>query len=356
MLKQEEFELPHPGFGKLKIRITVKKSNEDLTAAGEYREAGLIHYHDRYAVVDCTLWAFDNDPLARRIFGEVEIIGFSKFLKKDEDVIDEKRRGLNKKHPFINRLVKEIENRLRLIIERERKTSLTEYSLDNKSLKKAMRELNKIATEEGALGRFMPPSPEYWTESISLYPPYLEMFEYLEKRIQLLINPGIITSDSTVHLTSSHNEIKVHPKRIKISKRELEKEKCFSHEIKVLASKSDIEEEIGAQVNGFFTTAGVKVHKNPMLYPKDGFAFVPDETKIVDGSKKNANLMIKLATLRGGQTSREIQCESTSDHIQCPTEIPIPENVNPNLLSPNVLKIKIPINATGAGEMGSIIA
>lgn len=66
--------------------------------------------------------------------------------------------------------------------------------------------------------------------------------------------------------------------------------------------------------------------------------------------------MIKLATLRGGQTSREIQCESTSDHIQCPTEIPIPENVNPNLLSPNVLKIKIPINATGAGESGSIIA
>jgi len=356
-LKQEEFDLVYPGLGKFRIKMMIKKAYKDLRVTGECKETGLIHYHDKYAVVDCTLWGFENDPFARRLFGEVEIIGFSEFLKRDEDVIDEKRRGLNRKHLFISELVREIENRLRPIIEEERKaSSITDYSLDTKNLKKTLRELNKIAKEEGALGKFMPPSPEYWTESISFYPPYIEVFEYLEKRIHLVINPSIIKSDSIVYLTSSRNEIEVNPKQIRISALELEKDKCFSHEIRVLASKPEIEGEIASQINEFFSTAGVKVHRNPMLYPKSGFTFVPDETKIVDGNKKNTNLMIELATLKEAQASTKIQLESTNSHIQCPSELHIPENVQPYFLSPNVIRIRVPIKAAGEGERGSIIA
>jgi hypothetical protein len=356
ILKQDESELQYGSLGKFKIRITVRKTNKNLTVTGEYREAGLIHYHDNYAVADCTLWGFDNDPLARSLFGEVEIIGFSRFLKRDEDVIDEKRRGLNRKHPFIDRLVREIENRLRLVIEEERRKILAEYSLDKENLKKTLRELNRIAKEEGALGRFMLPPPEYWTESISFYPPHVEVFEYLEKKVHLVINPNIIKPSSLVCITSDHDEIDVHPEQLSISEPKPGENRCFLREIRILARGSEIEGEIGALANGFLTTAHVKAYRNPMLYPENGFAFVPAETKIVEGNRKNANLMVETHTLRQTQPPVNIQLESSNSHIQCANELQIPENVDPYLLSPKVARIQVPVKATRASEKGWVIA
>ena len=37
---------------------------------------------------------------------------------------------------------------------------------------------------------------------------------------------------------------------------------------------------------------GIEVIENPMFSPKDGFAFVPDKTTIVDGGEKKAALCI----------------------------------------------------------------
>ena len=110
------------------IKITIKKADRRLGQSGEFRGGGLIVVYNEDAVADCSLFGFDSDSYARKLYGEVEIQAQAFKVKKLFDpkkpIIDEKRRiGLDPDHPFVQHLTSEIQMHLRKIIERERERS-----------------------------------------------------------------------------------------------------------------------------------------------------------------------------------------------------------------------------------------
>jgi hypothetical protein len=353
----KSFMISYPPFGDFMINLSVKKAARDLSLHGDSKEAGLIHYHDDYAVVDCTLWGLENDPLAQSFFGEVEIKNFSVFLKEEEDVIDEKRRGLNKKHPFVERLVFEIDTRLRHIIDAERKSLQQEmFSLDPKSVRETLHELNSIAKEEGALGKH-DVLPVLTTKNMTFYPNYVEAFEYLERIVYLVINPLIVGENRRIDLRSDNGRIEVHPQEIVLSEQETGAGKCFFKRITVLGKEEGLKGQIGAETGECIAILGVKIVKNPMLQPSGGFAFVPSETKIVDRNEKKANLIIDKTFIGTGDSAESSVLLSTSNpKISCPEKVELPENLDICAVGPQFVRLQIPIVGEGASEKGKIQA
>lgn len=356
-LVSKSFKVSFPPLGGFEVNLFVKKAAKDLTVHGEYRESGLIHYHDGCAVVDCTLWGFDNDPLARRLFGEVEIKNFSTFLKEEEDVIDEKRRGLNKKHSFVQKLVCEIDATLRRIIDAERRSIQEEmFSLDPRSLRETLRELNKIAKEEGALGRIYEP-PDLKTKTMTFSPSYIEAFEYLEKTVYLVVNPLIANGDRRIIVSSDNSKIEVHPQEIEVSEEEIATKKCFFKRITVLGKEAGLKGQIGAQLGDYIATAGVNIVANPMLSPAGGFAFVPAETKIVDHNEKKVNLIVDKNLIRvNGDSQDAISFSTSNPKITCPEKLELPDNLDLHLLGKQMIRLQIPIGGEGPGEKGNVRA
>ena len=357
LLINKPFKVSYPPFGDFEINLVVKKASKDLALHGDNRETGLIHYHDDYAVVDCTSWGVENDPLARNFFGEVEIKGFSVFLKEEEDVIDEKRRGLNKKHPFVEKLVFEIDTRLRHIIDTERKSLQQEmFSPDPSTIRDALRVLNNIAKEEGALGRLYVP-PDLKTKNITFYPNHVEAFEYIEKSIFLVINPLIVSETRLVTLKSDNSAIEVRPQEIRLSEQEIANRKCLSKRVTIVGKEAGLKGQIGAETGECIAIAGVNIVENPMLHPRDGFAFVPPETKIVAHNEKRVNLIIDKSLIRtGNDTGKAVLLSTSNPEISCCEKFELPENLDLYMLGPQMIKLQIPIVAEGQGEKSKIQA
>jgi len=95
---------------------------------------------------------------------------------------------------------------------------------------------------------------------------------------------------------------------------------------------------------------GVKVSENPIFSPQNGFAFVPDRTKIVDGGEKKVYLYVNKTDIG---KSNEITFV-TQDPIRCdgkkilPTT---PEKLKERAIK-NVIPIEISIGVKGPGHIG----
>jgi hypothetical protein len=344
-------------FGVFNANVVVRKASRDLSVHGEYRESGLVHYHDDHAVVDCTLWSFDSDPLARRFFGEVEIENFSLFLKEEEDVVDEKRRGLNKKHPFVEKLAFEIDTLLRYLVEDERRSFQEDmFSLDPRSLREALNELNKIAKEEGALGRVHEPQ-HLKTRTVTFYPSYVEAFQHLGKTVYLVVNPLIVDGNRQISLRSDTSKIEVHPKEIRISEDEVNDKRCFSRRITVLGKEIGLRGQIGAEIGDYVATLTVMVVANPMMTPDGGFAFIPNETKVVDHNEKAVDLTMEKTLIESVDNPGGTVLFSTSNlRISCPEKLELPQDLSGCLLGQDVVRLQVPIGGEGIGQKGKIIA
>jgi hypothetical protein len=344
-------------FGVFNVNIVVRKASKDLSVHGEYRESGLVHYHDDYAVVDCTLWSFDNDPLARRYFGEVEIENFSRLLREEEDVVDEKRRGLNKKHPFVEKLVFEIDALLRRLVEDERRSFQEDvFSLDPRSLREALNELNKIAKEEGALGRVHEPQ-RLKTKTVAFYPSYIEVFQYLPKTVYLIVNPMTVNGIPQISLRSDNSKIEVRPTEIRIPEDEVKDKRCFSRKITVLGKETGLKGQIGAEIGDYVATLTVVVVANPMMTPNGGFAFVPGETKVVDHNQKAVDLIMEKALIEPTDNPLGTIFLSTSNpRISCSEKLELPQDLSGCLLGQEVIRLQALIGGEGIGQKGKITA
>jgi hypothetical protein len=357
LLMSKSFTISYAPFGDFEISLSVKKATKDLSLHGDFRDAGLVHYHDDYAVIDCTLWGFENDPFARSLFGEVQIRNFSVFLNKEEDVIDEKRRGLNKKHPFVEKLVFEIDTRLRHIIDQERKSLQEEmFSLNQSSVREALRELNNVAKEEGALGKVYIPHA-LKTKTMVFSPNFVEAFEYLEKTIYLVINPLIVNEDRKISINSDNSKIDVHPQEIILSEQEIESKKCVVKRVTIIGKEAGLKGQIGAEICEHIAIAGVNVAENPMLRPSGGFAFVPAETKIVDHNEKKVSLIIDKDLIKINNDIRNTILLSTSNpKISCSEKFELPDKLDSLMLGPQMIRLQIPIVGEGPGEKSKVQA
>jgi len=335
---------------KYLIEITISRSTKELRQGKPYGDSGLLFFHGKYSVLDFSLCRFDRDTSFSRIFGEVRM-GVEKLIRDPQEspLVDEKRRGLDLTHPFNVKLLKSVNECLKLIQEQEESSK---YAFDEKSKRKILKEINKIY--KSIKGKGPKPEPPIKPEFFEFHKPYTSITEYEPKTVYLVVNSSIIFGELNIHLRSSNPKILVKPKKVKIDEYAT-KENFAMKNIGLSSKEAGNRGEIVAESDSpkHSTKMGVEVLVNPIFSPKNGFAFVPDKTTIVDGGAKKVALCVDKDIVDG---SKEIDLIS-QDPISCPGKWILPdlENLEERLLK-NVLKLEIPINVSETGHVGEKMA
>ena len=134
--------------------VEVWRAEEELTQDedGYMRDGGLL-VRSGTAIHCATLFRFDTDKHARRLFGTLRCDYIEVLLGREESVISDKRDGLDTQHPFIKALKQSLEIFLEPIIEKERdeeeaKRKELESARTKARFQSAVHELNRIARIE----------------------------------------------------------------------------------------------------------------------------------------------------------------------------------------------------------------
>ena len=333
---------------KYQVHLILNKSNVELLTGKPFGESGLVFFYGDYSVVDFTFCRYDKDLAFSKYFGEVKM-GVEQLVRDytDAPLVDEKRKGLNPEHPFNQKLIEEINRRLKAIEEEEESSK---YTLDETAKKDILRELNKIYKEVKGVGG--PLEPQIKPLTFAFYPAFVSIKEYEPKLVALILNSSAITDDFELFLQSTNPDIVIRkPKNVKIEERPAEK--FVIKQIELYSEKTDAKGEIIASRFPYSLDSakiGVEVLKNPIFSPPDGFAFVPDKTSIMDDGEKNVELCIDKTVL--GETRKIVL---KSEHpINSPGEWILPEkeeNLRKHMVK-NILKIEIPIKVMGKGHIG----
>ena len=331
---------------KFPIEITINRSEEELRQGKPYGDSGLLFFHGRYSVLDFSLCRFERDPSFSRIFGEVKM-GVERLIRDPQEspLVDEKRRGLDTTHPFNIKLLKLVNENLKLIQEQEESSK---YTFDEESKRKILQEINKIY--KSIKGKGPKPEPPIKPEFFEFHRPYTSITEYEPKTVYLIVNSSIVFGELTIHLRSSNPKILVKPNKVKIDEYKA-KENFVMKNIRLYSKEAGNRGEIVAESDSpqYSTKIGVEVLVNPIFSPDNGFAFVPNKTTIVDGGAKKVALCVDKDIITG---SKEIDLIS-QDPIGCPGKWILPDlkNLEERSLK-NILKLEIPINVSETGHVG----
>jgi hypothetical protein len=139
--------IPIPGF-KATVNLNVYMADAALSQEGYTRNGGLL-IRSRNAIHESTLFKFDYNPYASRIFGEARCDYIDELMSKGQLVVNDKRDGLDHHHPFTKCLRKTIESELQPIIDREAASQNSENKGINDDLRlrltNVLWEINKLA-------------------------------------------------------------------------------------------------------------------------------------------------------------------------------------------------------------------
>jgi hypothetical protein len=343
------------------VKVTIKKASKNLTQTGEFRDGGLIIVYNEDAIVDCSLFGFDADPHAKKLYGEIEIENFPKLLlDQTKSIVDERRRGLDKRHKFVQDLAFTVGRDLEKIIESERKAEikLRQPIIKSKGdLERIIRELNTIVRSElkeiGELDT-LPPGwrhPDYFR----FYHDSLDIAEYLPTTVGLGINPDKVSDQSEITIVSNERKVEVNPHVIIVDHTKAKGMLPLIREkIVVLGKEAGVQAQVIAKLGEIVPPAemNIKVQPNPLLNPTDGFAFIPDEMTVPENRMKYAILVTDM-TLINREEANKISFVTSNPNIYCPPQI---EFVPKNTIGDRVAIIHVPINGKGAGQTAIIIA
>lgn len=348
------------------VKITIKKADRRLGQSGEFREGGLTVVYNEDAVADCSLFGFDADSYASKLYGEVEIqaqvFKVAKLFDPKKPIIDEKRQiGLDPDHPFVQHLTSEIQMHLRKIIESEReaKKKLRESVIKSKkALNRVISEFNAMARKELKEKRdivILPLSP-YWTapelpDFFKFYYEDLNIMQYQTTVVGLGVLPDVVPDGSPITITSSDPMIQVTPGTIFV-----DSTKAVAGLIReriTLLGKKCVQATITAKHDGKKEEMIVNVTENPLLNPKNGFAFIPDKITIPDGKRKKANLIIDLALIEQGAPGK-ITFASSTPQIHCLSDMRVLRGLN--VIGAKVVRLTVPLKGKGVGTKGTVTA
>jgi len=358
---QKELAISHES-SSYHVQLTIKRSSKDLTQTGEFRDGGLGVVYNEDAVADCSLFGFDSDPHAKKFFGEIEIQNFSRLLlDQTKSIVDERRRGLDKRHAFVIELTSLVARELDKIIDRERKAEVKLRQPIIKSeehLDRVLRELNTIARSELREIGELDTLPLDWRhpDYFRFYHDTLGVPEYESTSVGLGINPDKIPDRSEIFLTSNDPRVEVNPSSIIVDYIKAKGMLPLIREKVIILGKGvGVQAKITAKLGETIPPEEmiVNVLPNPLLSPTDGFAFIPDEITMSEKRTKYATLVIEIALIRN-EDCNSISLASSNANIHCQSEIRIPSR--PETLAGKVARLQIPVKGKGIGEVAEITA
>jgi len=344
------------------IKLIIKKAAKNLIQAGEFRDGGLIVVYNEDAVADCSLFGFDSHVYAKKLFGEVEIDNFSRLLlDQTKSIVDERRRGLDRRHKFVQDLTLIIARELEKITESERKAEirLRQPIIKSKEdLDRVIKELNTIVRSELREITELDTLPPGWRhpDYFRFYHDRLEVPEQLQTHVGLGINPDKIQDGSEIVVASSEPKIEVTPQVITVDHTKAKGMLPLIRErIVVLGKEAGITAQVTAKMGNTIPHAemSINVLPNPLLTPTDGFAFIPNEMAISEKRTKYASLVIDMSLIKRDEANR-ISLATSNPNVACPVQVGIPPKLD--AIGEKVARLHVPVKGKGLGQIAVIRA
>ena len=125
----QEITLEYESFPPIQGSIEIFRSAEDLVQdehGYEERQGGLLITDEDDNVLDLTLFEYNRDVAARKLFGRVKLNGIGKIIREKlnarepEEILTETRDGFNKDHSLHKLLSKRMSAILKPLVEKER--------------------------------------------------------------------------------------------------------------------------------------------------------------------------------------------------------------------------------------------
>jgi len=352
----EDFSIHYKDYGDFPVHISISRSENELTQTGDDRQGGLLVIDETEAVLDISLFKFDNEPLASRFFGEVKIEGFRKrLLNNGEPVLSEERNGLDKRHAFCKALIEEIEKRLEAKVNEERARKQKEqHRIGTKEyfkFKKAFNFLNKIAEQEihetidlgGKRGKEIKTPPN----GMCLYPSFAQLTVEKHYNFELRIDTNKVPHGSLIKVKSS-SKIQVISPEVKIS--ESDGKSIISKFVTIKGLEPNIEGKIFAKFRNIFTEAKIYVVPEKEFLLSEGLVFQPQSITLHPNKVREVYLLVNLKKINSGS-----RINITSDNIA--VKVSHPEiTVNTVNVVNNVAKFKLKVWGEGVGQHAIVTA
>jgi hypothetical protein len=134
------------------LRVFLAKGAEPLSQIGFCRTGGIVIKSFR-ACHEATLFGFDEDQYAAKLFGELRCDKLDELQRAGEQVVTKERDGLRRQHPFTQVLIKAARVVIENLVTTEKKKAeqqqkVLETEETRKRFKDAVKSLNEIATKE----------------------------------------------------------------------------------------------------------------------------------------------------------------------------------------------------------------
>lgn len=214
--KVVEKEIVLPKFhDKVKIKIYESSEQLDSPRLNPYGLAGIL-IKTPSAILDNSLFKFENDPAALYFYGEAICYGLEDRIRKGEtEIIDYNRGGLEWRHEYCKALAEAIEKVLEPLILKKRgeleKIAPKAVKESTKSLLNRLRTfLNRVAKEELDEESDVPPGPpEPFITSLVIKPEMANLTKNKPRAFSIYAPTEIISREGQeAHIKSDHINIK----------------------------------------------------------------------------------------------------------------------------------------------------
>lgn len=270
VLKKENFKIHE---FPASVDIQIYQSDVPLSMDGPCRDGGLL-IKGRTAIHDITLCSYDSNPYAAKLYGTVQCKYIDELMKKEEQILSDRRDGLDWNHPFCKTLKKIIDEEIKLLInkmkkEEDSKTKDIENEKTKERFRNAIERINKIAADElGAdgKGRLKDDSGDEKdivgkipANGFDFIPEYYHILSGRSSSLTLkAIVPWVIENGATIEIMSDSSDVKLEKTKF-IVKQDDAEGGVVAFNPRVNGSRVGAEAIVTAKVNGYKAEAFIKV-------------------------------------------------------------------------------------------------
>lgn len=291
------------------VDVVIKKNEHDLDHQKEMGMCILIE-DNRGAVLDNTMFGYESEPAAYRMFGKVTIHNWKSLYRDDQTVLTDNREGLDYNNDFNKLLKGQLLQVLKPLIEKERERQGTNPQLEkhlDQNIQKAFAFINKLMQKdpnegiEEAADFDTPPEGIEFAKSTMTIPPNVK------KSLKLYLNPSQVPTNSEISTTLSGDGITVEPSGTITTPSSYE-EKIPFVVFNIVGNKINTKSTLKAFYSDLEAEVDIYVKPEETFYPNAGFAFVSKSIILVKNKKKKIKLVIDTNLIKPG-TAIDVQSE-----------------------------------------------
>lgn len=298
------------------VKGTIGLSATDLSqgeAGYEDREGGLLILDEDEAVLDLTLFGFDDDPNARRIVGMIRLIGAGDYIRRKlneatpEELLLESRDGFDKNHGFYRLLRSKMQPHISPIVELLRedrtppKSTLSEptrekhkqvFDVLNRLYKEMLGKTGKVPTVPTSLRE--PPA-----SGIAFATSHVSIQTGVNTPVPLLLNRALVRPGDDVTLQTDTGDLLVTPSHLIIDEVD-DVTKAQIKMLRVISATAGIQGKLTAQWKDVVVDLAIMTTEREVVTPINGLEFERDEYSVRLGARRHLRLFVDLEKIPVG--------------------------------------------------------